>query len=519
MRSTIFPALLLAVGVTCVAAAAPGPLRFRIKLDPSVASGTQSGRLIVFMSDQPTKADRLQAGFSPTGNWLAAMEFEAIRPGQTVVFNPDLQAYPVPLSQAAKGKLQFMALLDPDHSYAGKRQDAGDLFSDVVQLDIDPANTEPVELILNKRQGPGKKLEDTPNVKLVEFESKLLTAFWGRPIIMHAGVVLPPSYAASPLKTYPAVYNIHGFGGTHAGAWNAGPRLVKEMEEKKRSEMVHVFLDASFPTGHHVFAESVTNGPWGKALTQELIPYLEKQYRLVNRPYGRFVTGHSSGGWTSFWLQVAYPDFFGGTWSTAPDSVDFRSFTGINATAGSTDNAYKREDGTPKNLVRQKGKQLASIEEFVRQEEVQGPVGGQMASFDWVFSPRGPDGRPMKLFNRETGEQDPVVQKYWERYDIKLILERNWDVLGPKLLGKLHLFCGSEDTFHLEEALIMTCDFLKGKGREDTCLIVPGRDHGDLYRPHEQFYPDGLGLRIDREMTVAYEQGRTKAIGREKVRK
>lgn len=498
---------LLLLAALASAFAAPGPLRFRITLDPAVASKTVSGRMIVFMSDRPTKVERLQAGFSPTGNWLAAMEIDAMRPGQTIEFNPDLQAYPVPLSKAAKGKLQFMALLDPDHSYARARQDDGDLYSEVVQLEIDPANTEPVELKLSKVQAPSRKLEDTANIKLVEFQSPMLSAFWGRPILMRAGVVLPPGYDANPAKRYPTAYNIHGFGGTHAGAWRQGPAIVKEMEEKKRPEFVHVFLDASFPTGHHVFADSVNNGPWGKALTTELIPHLEQRFRLVAQPYARFVTGHSSGGWTSFWLQVAYPDFFGGTWSTAPDPVDFRSFTGINATTGSTDNAYRKADGKAKNLVRSKGKELATLEEFVKQEEVQGPVGGQMASFDWVFSPRGTDGRPMKLFNRETGEQDPVVQKYWERYDIRLIMDRNWATLGPKLAGKLHLFCGSEDTFHLEEAFIMACDFLKTKGREDTCVLVPGRDHGDLYRPHEQFYPEGLALRIAREMQAAFEKG------------
>jgi enterochelin esterase-like enzyme len=500
-----FLVLALAAGF---AFAAPGPLLFKITLDPAVASGkTQSGRILVLMSDKAVKQERLTAGFSPTGNWLAAMEVDALKPGQSLLFNPDLQAYPVPLSQAPKGKLQFMALLDPDHSYARNRQDEGDLYSEVVQLEVDPLNTEPVELVLNKRQGPRPALVDTANIKLVEYESKLLTAFWGRPIHIRAGVLLPPGYDLSKAQ-YPAVYNIHGFGGTHAAAWSRGPAVLKEMEEMKRAAMVHVYLDASFPTGHHVFADSVNNGPWGKALTEEFIPHIEKRFRVVPKPYARFVTGHSSGGWTSFWLQVKYPDFFGGTWSTAPDSVDFRSFTGIDATTGSTDNAYRKADGSMKNLVRSKGKNLASLEEFVKQEEVQGPVGGQMASFDWVFSPRGADGRPMKLFNRETGEQDPFVQKYWERYDIRLIMEREWKTLGPKLLGKLHLFCGSEDTFHLEEAFILSCDFLKSKGREDACLLVPGRDHGDLYRPHETHYPEGLGLRIDKEMWAAFQKGK-----------
>jgi enterochelin esterase-like enzyme len=403
-----------------------------------------------------------------------------------------------------------MALLDLDHSYAYSGQGEGDLFGPVVQVDIDPANTEPIELHLSKVTPARAKVEDTEEVKLVEFQSKLLSDFWGRPITMRAGVALPPSFTKDPARTYPAVYIVHGFGGNHTAAWRAGPAAIKEMTQGKRSEMVMVYLDASLPSGHHVFADSVNNGPWGKALTEELIPFLESKYRLIAKPHARFLTGHSSGGWSTLWLQVAYPDFFGGTWPTAPDSVTFKSFTGIDTTYGSKENAYRNSEGAIRNLVRMRGKDVASFEEFVRQEEVVGPVGGQIASFDWVFSPRGPDGRPMKLFNRTTGEQDPFVQKYWEKYDIKLVVERNWATLGPKLLGKVHLIVGSMDNFHLEEAAKMFCAFLASKGREDACEVVPERDHMNLYQKYDT-YPEGLALRIAQEMQASFEKGEAAA--------
>lgn len=499
--------LILSACAAAAANAAPGPLRFKVVLDPGVAATPYvSGRLLVFMTDRKEKVERITTSFVPGANWISAMEVDALRSGESVLFNPDLEASPKPYSQAPKGSYQFMALLDLDHSYAYNGQGEGDLFGPVVQItDLDPTSTEPVELHLSKVTPARPKPADTDQIKLIEYESKLLTAFWGRPIMVRAGLVLPPSYATSN-KTYPTVYVAHGFGGNHLAAWRAGAAAAKEMADGKRSEMVQVYLDASFPTGHHVFADSVNNGPWGKALTEEFIPYLESKYRLVAKPHGRFLTGHSSGGWTTLWLQVTYPDFFGGTWPTAPDSVTFNSFTGIDARAGSKDNAYRNADGKPKNLVRMNGKEIASIEEFVKAEEVSGPYGGQMASFDWVFSPRGQDGRPMKLFNRTTGEQDPYVQKYWERYDIGLIVQRNWATLGPKLLGKVRLVIGSMDTFHLEEASIIFCDFLKSKGREDACEIVPGRDHMNLYGKYDT-YPEGLGLRIAKEMQASFEKG------------
>ena len=77
--------------------------------------------------------------------------------------------------------------------------------------------------------------------------------------------------------------------------------------------------------------------------------------------------------------------------------------------------------------------------------------------------------------------------------------DENWPALAPRLKGKLHLIVGAEDTFHLEEAVVLLCDFLKTKGEKRACEIVPGRDHTDLYRSHHT-YPEGLSIRIDNEM-------------------
>ena len=304
---------------------------------------------------------------------------------------------------------------------------------------------------------------------------------------------------------YPTVYWTHGFGAELAGARFFGGLLLNLMAKNKLPPMIWVMLDESCPTGTHEFDDSVNNGPWGHALTEELIPHLEKRFRLIPKTSARFLTGHSSGGWSTMWLEVTYPDVFGGTWSTSPDPVDLHSFTGVDVTPGSTQNVYKNKSGGPLNLVRMNGKEVATLEQFAKAEQVQGEYGGQFTSFEWVWSPKGPGGRPMKLFNRETGEQDPFVQQAWEKYDIRKIVEKNWPMLGPKLLGKLHLVVGSEDTFHLEEAAMMFCDFLKTKGREDVCEVVPGRDHMNLYQRYTT-YPDGLALRIDHEMRASFEK-------------
>jgi enterochelin esterase-like enzyme len=132
-------------------------------------------------------------------------------------------------------------------------------------------------------------------VKAVLHKSTVLSDFWGRAITMRAAVVLPPGYNKDARRTYATVYHVHGFGGDHTGAWSQAGALTRAMSEGKQAEMVHVFLDGSFSTGHHEFADSINNGPWGRALTREFIPHLEKRFRLIARPNARFLTGHSSG--------------------------------------------------------------------------------------------------------------------------------------------------------------------------------------------------------------------------------
>jgi hypothetical protein len=192
--------------------------------------------------------------------------------------------------------------------------------------------------------------------------------------------------------------------------------LNKLMEGKRIPEMIRVLLLQATLTGTNEFADSVNNGPWGTALTSELIPFLEHKYRMDGKPSGRLLTGHSSGGWAALWIQVTHPGFFGGTWPTAPDPSDFRSFANIDLTKRPLPNFYRRKDGSPSMLVRMDGKDQQSVQDLARQERVLGNYGGQLASFEWVFSPRGKDGRPMPLFDRDTGKIDSEVAAYWEAH-------------------------------------------------------------------------------------------------------
>lgn len=469
---------------------AAATIKFRVQVAEKIDGVTAqvSGRLLIFMrKDDGKPTDGFGTDFTdPNAVWVSGKEIANLTAGRPIEIDPDELSFPSPFSAAPAGNYQIFALLDRDHSYTYNGPGPGDLYSEVVKAS---APFPSADLTLYKAM-PERKVEVPANARLVEFESPMLSAFWGRPIKMKASIIMPPGYDKSTQK-YPVIYNVSGYGGTRLNPLRGAAQREKEMLEGKRPEMINVFLEAHVPLGHNVFADSANNGPWGTALVREFIPFLEKQFRMDGKPSGRFLTGHSSGGWSTLWVMVNHPDFFGGTWSTSPDPVDFRNFTGPDLYTNK--NVYADRDGKEFNLVRDKGKDLMSVRQYSQQEFVTGYYGGQFASFNAVFSPKGDDGQPMKLFDLETGRIDPFVAKAWEKYDISKLLRENWKTLGPKLKGKLHIWVGTADTFHLDEPTRLLDAELKKLGGNVRIVYLEGKTHFDLYN-------DGLTEKIQWEM-------------------
>ena len=471
-----------------------GQTRFKINLDTSAVSFGEplSGRLLIFMTNNPKPVEIIGTDYTnPEAVYVSGTEISNFEAGKTIEINADALAFPRKFSNAPKGEYQIMALLDRDHSYTYNGAGAGDIHSPVVKISM-PLSAAETTLTLSKII-PERKIDAPANVKLIDFQSPALSAFWGKPMKMQASVILPPSYDADKNRKYPTVYLIHGYGGTHLNQVRGAAMLAKLMNEKKIPEMIYVGLNARTTLGHHVFADSANNGPWGTALVSELIPFLEEQFRMDAVPSGRFLNGHSSGGWATLWVMITHPDFFGGTWSTSPDPVDFRNFTGPDLTKNPPQNAYKNASGEDYNLVREGGKNLMSLRQYAQQERVLGYYGGQFASFNAVFSPKGADGQPMPLFDTETGAIDPFVAKAWEKYDISKTLRDNWKTLAPKLKGKLHIIVGTADTFHLDEGVRLLEAEMKKLGGDATFEYIEGKNHFNLYQ-------DGLNERIANEM-------------------
>jgi S-formylglutathione hydrolase FrmB len=459
------------------------PLSFRLSWDAKTRPEPFTGRAYVMLFK--ANAPSLQKGV----NWfnpepLFAVDVKNVKPGETIILNDKALAHPTPLAKLAKGTYTLQAVLDTAPGVASFSTAPGNVYG-ISRREIDP-NGGPIALTLDKVYAE-PAFPETARVKLLEIESKLLSDFYKRPTRLRAGVVLPASYATSPERRYPVVYEIPGFGGRHTMALIPG-MLAKT--DRAGVEVIHVVLDPTCHHGHHVFADSANNGPCGQALVRELIPALEKVYRTQGKG-ARLVTGHSSGGWSSLWLQITYPDVFDGCWSTAPDPVDFRSFQYMNLYRPG-ENFYTDPDGNTRPLARVRGKVVLTFRPFTHMETVMGH-GGQLASFEAVFSDRGPDGQPRRLWDRETGAIDTAVAKTWEKYDIRLVLKRNWETLEPLLRGKIHVYMGDMDTFYLEGATKLLRDELKALGSDAKVELFPGKDHSSVMDA-------ALRARIDREM-------------------
>ncbi len=474
--------------------AAASDVTFEISFDSAIRAEPYTGRVYLFFSKHPNPPPR----FGP--NWFhpepfLSLEVENWKPGEPLTISADrlqqARTFPTDFRDVQVGgmRVQAVARFNPHARDVGSGPGNG--YSDVAVIDSSDSGS-PVTLKIKHLVDP-PKFRESKWCKEFTLRSQLLSDFHQRDVEMKAAVILPQSYYDSPQRRYPVIYNIPGFSGTH---YRYQVRQPIEEDNERGVEFIRVQLNPECALGHHVFADSANNGPVGQALTTEMIPQIDRTYRTIAKPAARFLTGHSSGGWSSLWLQVTYPDFFGGTWSTAPDSMDFRDFQRINLYRAG-ENMYVDPDGERRPIARIGQKPAVWYQDFAEMEWTL-DYGGQLYSFEAVFSPRGEDGKPLLLWDRKTGKIDTQVARTWEKYDIRLIIERNWKTLGPQLQGKLHVFMGDADTFYLEGGTLLLKKALEELGSDATVEIFPGKDHSTLMSQ------TGLPQRIRREMVTAF---------------
>ncbi len=472
------------------------PLRFVISFPKAILDQPFTGRAVVWLSRENPEPRIGPNWFHPEPIYSA--RFSNIAPGTPMsIDDGNCVGFPGKITDLEGGEWIVQAVLDRNLGGRAIGQSAGNLFSKPVTIKLDAHTSGDIEIACDEVV-PERELTDTGVIQFIKLRSALLSDFYHRDTYLRAGIIVPtqnlPPLENGGVRKFPTIYSIPGFGGG-----------VDQLAQRTRApgtvagiDFISVALDANCPTGHSVFADSDNNGPWGKALTTELIPDIEAKFPAIPRADARFVTGHSSGGWSSLWLQVTYPTVFGGCWSTSPDPVDFRDFQQINLYQPGQ-NLFIDEHGQPRPLARQNGKPSIFYKQFTQMER---PIRGeQIGSFEAVFGTAGSDGEPAHLYDRDSGAIDPKIVEAWKRYDIGLILREHWNELAPNLAGKIHVYVGDTDTFYLDGAVRLLKSDLNKINADATVEIVSG--------DHQTMMTRELRARISREMADQFKKHAT----------
>jgi hypothetical protein len=458
------------------AATFPAGTQFEITLASGLSDQPIDGRLLLVLGKSAKPEPRRSIGATGLKSQpIFGRDVLGLKAGDAVVIDELAIGFPVErLSAVAPGEYFAQAVLMCNRDLL-LDDSPGNLYSKPVQVRLgatgrsgDASAPERLRIELTEKIGDESVPENADNVRFVKFRSELLSQFHGRPMYLRAGVILPRDFDQEPDRHYPLRVTIGGYGSRYTGvrqmmrpmspfraAWMAdgGPRMI----------LLH--LDGAGPLGDPYQVNSANNGPYGDAVTQELIPFIEKTYRGIGQPWARVLDGGSTGGWVSLALQVFYPDEFNGCWSGFPDGVDFRGFQLIDIYRD--DNAYLNRYGFERPSKRtQDGDVEFTVRHECQMENVLGRgdswtlSGQQWGAWNATYGPRGGDGRPIPLWDARTGKIDASVAEKWKKNDLRLVLEQNWETLGPKLRGKLHVWVGEADDYFLNKGVHLLDDFL-----------------------------------------------------------
>ena len=468
----LFPILIVLLFFPLIISAQTTALKFETTIAKGLISAPQNGRLFVFINRKGESEPRLtfddgDVGFDAPP--ILAKDVVNFKAGETkaIIDNSSI-SYPIKnLSELPAGEYFVQALFDTNNDLRSLNA-PGNLYSAVQKVTLDAKNGGTIKLELNKVVPPEQMPADSEYVKFIKMQSPLLTKFHGRPIFLRVGIILPRDYEKEAARRYPLLINIGGYGSKFY-------RVSRAMDEKSpfrkswladdTPRMIGVYLDGDGPFGDSYQLNSANSGPYGDALVQELIPYIEKQFRVVGTPESRFLTGGSTGGWVSSALQIFYPDFFNGSWSGFPDPMDFRAYQLIDIYKD--DNAYVNKNGFERPSAREaNGDTQFTMRLECLKENVLGAgdsytmSGGQWGAWNATYSPRGTDGKPVPLWDAKTGKINHETAKAWQKYDLRLVIEQNWENLAPKLNGKMHIWVGEADDYFLNNGVHLFDDFI-----------------------------------------------------------
>jgi len=477
-----FAAVLTAlfVGIATPAASqTPSDTRFEIVVPEALRADPLTGRVYVMIARTDSREPRLQIG--RTGEPFFGRDVEDLAPGRPAVIDGTDLGWPVEkLGDLPPGDYYVQAFVNVysefhradgfvvwmhDDQWEGQHfnRSPGNLYSDVQRISLDAEAGYSIRLVADNVIPSVEIAENTEFVESFRFESPMLTAFWGRPIYLGATVLLPQNYHASTID-YPVLYRQGHF----SLAEPLRGQVQEEWLEDEFPRMLVVTFQHPTPYFDDSYAvNSVNVGPYGDAIMEELIPEIERRYRIIEEPWARLLDGGSTGGWEAMALQIFHPDFFGGVWSYCPDPVTFTNVEGVNIYED--DNAFYKDRGwfrVPTINTREVNGEVrltsAQRNRFELVSGTRGRSGQQLDIWAAVYGPVGEDGFFSPLYDKRTGVLHRDVAEYWrENYDLLHYMKTNWSWLGPKLIGKLHIYTGDMDNFYLNNAVVEMDTWMK----------------------------------------------------------
>ncbi|HEV8334257.1 MAG TPA: alpha/beta hydrolase-fold protein [Steroidobacteraceae bacterium] len=488
-------ALLVLACLTLPGLSAAQSLHFDVSIPRTVVSEAVTGRLVVAIATGDKPEPREAIGL--TGPMILGLDVEQLPAGQVATVDESAISYPLEhLSELPAGDYFVQAVLirygkvtrSDGHTIWVPTQHRrmpffmlpGNLYSKVQKQHLDPAKGATVRLELTDTIGPVEEPKDTPWLRSVQIKSKLLSDFWGMPTYLRATALVPRGFDEHPQARYPALYaqsqertspfwfnpdpaSQEGQRGLRQSAnIQTGYEFYQTWQSDGFPRFVAIVMEQSSPYFLEAYSvDSANHGPYGRAIVEELIPFLERKFRLIPKSYARIVEGASTGGWETLALQLQHPDLFGGAWVFNPDPIDFNHYQLLNiyrdenafsvpmSSFQSAERPFRR---TVEGQVTHTFRQLSRLEAVMGSK---GRSGYQLDAWQTVHGPVGADGYPVLLFDKLTGVINKDVASYMREhgYDLTEYTRRNWPTLGPKLVGKLNFMSGEMDNFYLNLAV------------------------------------------------------------------
>jgi hypothetical protein len=489
------------------------PYRFSISFPKAIGDAPQDGRLLLMLANNDKSEPRFQISEGLNAQLVFGIDVEGMKPGQEVIVDEKAYGFPfTSLNDIPPGEYYVQALINryetfnlktghtvklPPDKGEGQRWNAkpGNFYSKPIKIKLEKSKSSVTRIVMDQVVAPIEEPKDTKYIRHVKIQSKLLSDFYGKPMFLGAHVFVPEGFDEHKDARYPLMV-FHGHFPSDFGGFSLEPppanmdttdyserfriygynkiqaqeayNFYKQWISKDFPRFLIIEIQHANPYYDDSYAVNSANiGPYGDAIMKELVPEVERQFRGIGQGWARFTYGGSTGGWEALAVQMFYPDDFNGCFAACPDPIDFRAYCTVDIYKQK--NAYYYEADFKKlpipSLRNYLGQLTSTVEHSNHFELALGTKsrsGGQWDIWEAVFSPQGTDGYPARIFDKVTGDINPKIAEYWkENYDLRHILQRDWARLGPKLQGKIHIYCGDMDNFYLNNAVYLMEDFLK----------------------------------------------------------